>query len=162
MAIYGGERLTYWTGRLLRGIDPGTQRIGVWMGPRIGQHVLEKRTTLWPPSPGIQTPDHPARRVVAIPTTLTRLSFHLCDEFTTQVAQITCVLNPSVYRRLDVGNRRDDPPLPLLLQLKTGSTVSIWQIVTEMDRFAPILRTKQSKEQPMKTLPGPPDEGKTT
>jgi hypothetical protein len=83
------------------------------MYPRAGQDVLEKRTIPCPPPHRLQTPDHPARSVVAIPTTLSRLSCHFCEEFT-KVAQITCVLNPLVSWRLHAGDHRDVPPLPLL------------------------------------------------
>jgi hypothetical protein len=74
---------------------------------------LQKRTP--PPLPnGIQTPERPARNVVAIPTRLSRLSLRFCEEFTTQVVQITCVLNPSefpgVFMLVTIG--RSAPPSP--------------------------------------------------
>ena len=64
------------------------------------------------PPTGIQIPDHPVRSVVAIPTGLSKLSFHFCEEFTAQVVQITCVLNPSqfpgVFTLVTIG--RSAPP----------------------------------------------------
>ena len=55
---------------LPRGKDPGTQRVGGWVGPIAGLDVLEKKSL---PSDGIRTPDRPDRSLVTIPTLLPQI-----------------------------------------------------------------------------------------
>ena len=52
------------------GKNPGTHRVGGWVGPTAGLDVLEEKSFA---SDGIRTPDRPARSLVTIPTLLPKI-----------------------------------------------------------------------------------------
>ena len=124
-AIHGGEWLRYWAGRFTAWNWPLYSMNRSLNGPKSRSGRLGEENTLLPPT-GIQTPDRPARSVVAIPTTLSRLPFTFYEVFSTQVVQITCVLNLSVSRRLHAGDHRTLHHSQSSRQLKTWSIVSNW------------------------------------
>jgi hypothetical protein len=72
VVLYGGKCLTLVPGHFTPGKEPGTNWIGVWVGPRAGLDVSEERKISFPYRHSKPQPSS----AVAIPTTLTPCYFN--------------------------------------------------------------------------------------